>query len=307
MIPMLRPTVHAAASPSRRWNIALLIIMLLSGQSLGWPSVCRGDHYTLFLWNHGDGGESQDAAEKLAEPLVTDRPDFTEASSTVGLGVVQLEAGYTYSYDADNLASAVGHSYPETLLRIGVLAEWLEARIAWNYASGTATVFNEGRETASGAEDLYLGFKWALTGQAGIMPEMAIITQMTVPTGSDAFTAGETLPGVSWLYGWDLNDWISTGGSTQVNRAIDSVSDQPYAEFAQSWTIGYSLSDRVGAYTEWFAFCPDGADFDHNQNYANAGLTFLVNDNLQLDVRAGVGLNEAADDLFTGAGFAWRL
>ena len=92
-----------------------------------------------------------------------------------------------------------------------------------------------------------------------------------------------------------------------MNRAIDGVSGQPYAEFAQSWTIGYSLSDRVGAYTEWFAFCPDGADFDHNQNYANAGLTFLVNDNLQLDIRAGVGLNEAADDLFTGAGFAWRL
>jgi hypothetical protein len=281
--------------------------MLLSGQEFGWPSVCRADHYTLFLWNYGDGGESQDAAEKLAEPLVTDRPDFTEASSTVGLGVWQLEAGYTYSYDADNLTSAVGHSYPETLFRVGVLAEWLEARVGWNYASGTDTVFAEGRESDSGTEDLYLGFKWALTGQAGLLPEMAIITQMTVPTGSSGFTAGETLPGVSWLYGWDLNDWISTGGSTQVNRTLDGVTSEPYAELAQSWTIGYSLSDRVGAYTEWFAFAPDGADTDHNENYANAGLTFLVNDNLQLDVRAGVGLNEAADDLFTGAGFAWRL
>jgi hypothetical protein len=169
MIPMLRQTARAAAPSSCRRNIAFLIVMLLGGQEFGWPSVCRGDHYTLFLWNHGDGGESQDAAEKLAEPLVTDRPDFTEASSTVGLGVVQLEAGYTYSYDADNLTSAVGHSYPETLLRIGVLAEWLEARVGWNYASGTATVFNEGRETVSGAEDLYLGFKWALTGQAGVL------------------------------------------------------------------------------------------------------------------------------------------
>jgi hypothetical protein len=218
-----------------------------------------------------------------------------------------LEAGYTYSYDSNDIGSSVNHSYPETLLRIGLLAEWLEARIAWNYASGGETEFGASRAMGSGSEDLYLGFKWALTGQAGIMPEMGIITQMTVPTGASGFTAGETLPGVSWLYGWDLNDWISTGGSSQVNRAIDGVSGQPYAEFAQSWTIGYSLSDRVGAYTEWFALCPDGADTDHNQNYANGGFTFLVNDNLQLDVRAGVGLNEAADDLFTGAGFSWRL
>ena len=89
MIPMLRRTACAAAPPSRRRNIALLIVMLLSGQEFCMSNVCRGDHYTLFLWNHGDGGESQDAAEKIAEPLVTDRPDFTEASSTVGLGLMQ--------------------------------------------------------------------------------------------------------------------------------------------------------------------------------------------------------------------------
>jgi hypothetical protein len=285
----------------------LAAIIAFGGLHLGSPSEAFAQANTLFRWNYGNGGDTQDAAEKLAEPLVTDRPDFTEASSTVGRGVVQLEAGYTYAYDSNDVGSVKGHSYPETLLRVGVLAEWLEARVAWNYASVSASEFGVSRIEENGPEDLYLGFKWALAGQAGIMPEMAIITQMTVPTGSSAFTAGETLPGVSWLYGWDLNDWISTGGSTQVNRAIDGVSDRPYAEFAQSWTIGYSLSDHLGAYTEWFAICPDGADFDHNQNYANGGFTFLVNNNLQLDIRAGVGLNEAADDLFTGAGFSWRL
>ena len=282
-------------------------IIALGGLQVADSSETFAQANTLFRWNYGNGGDTKDAAEKLAEPLVTDRPDFTEASSTVGLGVVQLEAGYTYMYDANDVGSTAAHSYPETLLRIGLLAEWLEARVAWNYANLNQTEFGAGRIADSGAEDLYLGFKWALTGQAGIMPEMAIITQMTVPTGASVFTAGETLPGVSWLYGWDLNDWISAGGSTQVNRAIDGGTDQPYAEFAQSWTIGYNLADRLGAYTEWFAIAPDGADDEHNENYANGGFTFLVNDNLQLDVRAGVGLNEAADDLFTGAGFSWRL
>lgn len=292
---------------ARAWRRGLAVIIALGGLHLGSPSEAFAQANTLFSWNYGNGGDTQDAAEKLAEPLVTDRPDFTEASSTVGLGVAQLEAGFTYSYDSTDAGRSTGYSYPETLLRVGVLAEWLEARVAWNYASSADTIFGDGRIADSGAEDLYLGFKWALAGQAGILPETAIITQMTVPTGASGFTADEVLPGVSWLYGWDLNDWISTGGSTQVNRAIDGGTAQPYAEFAQSWTIGYSLTERVGAYTEWFAICPDGADTEHNQNYANGGFTFLVNDNLQLDVRAGVGLNEAADDLFTGAGFSWRL
>lgn len=33
------------------------------------------------------------------DPLVGDRPDFTEASSTVGMHRLQIEGGYTYSYD----------------------------------------------------------------------------------------------------------------------------------------------------------------------------------------------------------------
>ena len=284
-----------------------LLAAAFAWQSIEHTTTCRAQHNTLFRWSYGDGGETKSAAEKLAEPLVTDRPDFTEASSTVGLGVVQIEGGYTYSYDANNVGSSTNHSYPETLLRVGILAEWLEARVAWNYASANDTIFGANRTAGAGSEDLYLGFKWALTGQAGILPEMGIITQMTVPTGSHDFTAGETLPGVSWLYGWDLNDWISTGGSTQWNRALDGETGRPYGEFAQSWTIGYSLCDRVGAYTEWFGIMPDGADSDHTQNYANGGFTFLVNDNLQFDIRAGVGLNEAADDFFTGAGLAYRL
>lgn len=301
--PHAKPTMNFAAAYARFLVLAAAFVWQFIEQT----STCRAQHNTLFRWSYGDGGETMDAAQKLAEPLVTDRPDFTEASSTVGLGVVQIEAGYTYSHDASNVGNSTNHSYPETLLRVGILAEWLEARVAWNYASANDTIFGAGRTMESGSEDLYLGFKWALTGQAGLLPEMGIITQMTVPTGSDAFTAGETLPGVSWLYGWDLNDWISTGGSTQVNRAIDGETAQPYSEFAQSWTIGYSLGDRVGAYTEWFGIMPDGADSDHTQNYANGGFTFLVNNNLQLDIRAGVGLNEAADDFFTGAGLSFRL
>ncbi|WP_339911503.1 transporter [Symmachiella dynata] len=269
-----------------------------SKYDLGPPACCpRG---TLFQWSYGT---SFSGGPNLDEPLVTDRPDFTEASSTVGRDVAQLEAGYTFVFDDDGTTRTKSHSYPEPLLRLGVIADWLELRVGWNYA-GT----DDGFLQNSGAEDLYLGFKIGLTPQEGILPEMALIPQMTVPTGSGVFTGEEVLPGVNWIYGWEINDFISTAGSTQFNRAIDEGSDAAaYTEWAQSWTVSYSLTDKLGAYTEWFAFFPHSAQTALPEHYFNGGFTYLINNDIQWDIRAGKGLNDAADDFFVGTGLSIRF
>ena len=49
-------------------------------------------------------------AEPLTEPLVTDRPDFTESTLTVPFGHVQLETGYTFTYDDEGGQASTGSS-----------------------------------------------------------------------------------------------------------------------------------------------------------------------------------------------------
>lgn len=270
----------------------------------GCCSDCCPPPKTLFRWNYG--GEEVGGPAPMDEPLISDRPDFTEASTTVGRGVMQLEAGYTYFFDRAGDDFTIDQSYPETLLRIGMLAEWFEFRIAYNHGSNASResgLFDSG----TGARDLYVGAKLGLTLQQGILPEMAIVPQMFLPTGSDDFTSGRVCPGVNWLYGWDINDFLSCGGSTQVNKAVDDADDSSYTLFAQSFTFGYSLTDRVGAYTEYFGLFPSGATSTLPENYFDGGFTFSVTNNLQLDIRAGVGLNEAAYDYFVGSGFVIRL
>lgn len=253
---------------------------------------------TLMQWSRGN---SFGGGPNLDEPLVTDRPDFTEASSTVGRGVLQLEMGYTYSFDNDG-TQTIGHSYPETLFRYGMFAEWFELRLAWNYAHEIV----DGVER-DGAEDLYLGCKIGLTPQEGWLPEMALVPQMTVPTGAAAFRSDDVHPGVNLLYGWDINDWLATGGSTQINRTVTTLGGQSFSEFAQSWTIGYSLTDRLGAYTEWFALVPHSGEGDKPEHYFNGGFTYLLSDDIQWDIRGGGGLNAAADDYFVGTGLSVRF
>lgn len=223
---------------------------------------------------------------KMDEPLASDRPDFTEASTTVGRGVVQFEMGYTLFGDDDGGTRTRSHSYPELLARIGLLADWLELRIAWNHAT-VNEAFDPVTRTVSGGEDLYLGFKLGLTSQFGIWPEMALVPQMTVPTGHPEFTADKVLPGLNWLYGWDVLEWLSFAGSTQANLAIDDSSDE-YLEFAQSFTFGYTLTKKLGAYTEWFMLTPAGAISAQTEHYLDGGFTYRVTNNLQLDIRAGL-------------------
>jgi len=261
-----------------------------------WP---RDDQAVLFDW---PSQEADDQEEEGEDSIVTDRPDFTEASSTVGAGTLQFETGYTYAFDDEGPGSVHTHSYPETLIRYGVFADWFELRAFWNYAHEIA-----GPVSTTGAEDLYLGVKLGLTRQDGVLPEMALMPQMTVPTGADAFSSQRVLPGMNWLYGWDINEFLATGGSTQFNRTLDEATGNEYTEWAQSWTVNYSLLDNVGAYTEWFAFFPDAADTARTEHYFDGGFTVKFTPDVQWDIRAGVGLNTAAVDYFVGMGLSWRM
>jgi len=257
---------------------------------------------TLFRWSYGDETGGPPGYD---EPLVSDRPDFTEASTTVGRGVAQVEMGYTYTYDNTDGVQTKSHSYPEMLWRVGAFADWFELRLAFNVGHEAVSISGQPPTNNVGAEDLYLGLKLGLTPQDGILPEMALMPQMTVPLGSE-LSNDIVLPGLNWLYGWDINDFLSTGGSTQANKSVED-NGNIYVEVAQSWTVGYSLTEKLGAYTEWFAFFPSGADEAKPEHYFDGGFTYSVNNNLQLDIRAGVGLNDAADDYFLGSGFVKRF
>jgi hypothetical protein len=281
--------------------LALAVLLALDVGIANAQSCCRK---TLMQWSYGTSFEG---GPDLEEPLVTDRPDFTESSVTVGYGVVQLETGYTYTFDDDGANSTRSHSYPESLLRVGMLADWFEFRVDWNFGEEGINDFGGGITSNSGAEDLGLGVKFALTPQECILPETALILQMTVPTGSSAFTADEVLPGFNFLYGWDINDNWSTGASTQLNRAIDDETDDAYVEFAQSWTVNRSFGEHVVGYAEWYVLVPCSADTNHNEHYANGGFSVRITNDIQWDIRAGGGLNDAADDFFAGTGLSIRF
>ena len=250
----------------------------------------------IFAW---PGNDSSDLRLNFAEPLVTDRPDFTEASSTVGRGVTQFELGYTYTRNDD--AGTGVHSTPELLIRQGMWRDWLELRLAY-----TGLVI-DGPIDITGSDDLYMGLKIGLTPQDGWLPQMALMPQMFVPSGSTGLTNDEVLPGVNWLWSWNLHDRWLLAGNTQVNRAVDDSQPDAFTVWTQSLALSTSLTDRLGAYGEWWGVAAEDGVDGLNEQYLASGITFLFGNNVQWDFRGGVGLNNDSDDYFLGTGLSLRF
>lgn len=248
----------------------------------------------------------------LTEPLETDRPDFTESTSTVARGHVQLEGGYTFTYDAEKGTRTRSHTAPELLLRAGLMDD-LELRIGWDgytwvrerspgepRVGRPATV----EDWTQGGADTYLALKWKLFDLEGLRPAFAIIPGITVPTGSGEFSSGDVDPQFKVACAYELSgQWDVTGN---VDLAEPSDDEGRFFQAAASVSLAYAIRDDVGAYLEYYGFYPNARDSD-GAHTLNTGLAWQLTPNFQLDWSVGGGLNEEADDFFTGVGFAVRF
>ena len=250
--------------------------------------------------------------DPMDEPLITDRPDFTESTEAVPAGHVQLELGYTFTYDREGKDRVRNHTAPELLVRIGVFEDF-EIRIGWEGYSWSDNQFEGetrgGRRVtredwSQGAHDLSLGIKYKFFEQNGWVPHFGVIAAMTMPSGSAGVSSGDVDPELVLLWAYDVTDNFAVAGN--VGFVVPTDDGDRFFQTTASLSGAFSLTDKLGAYVEYFGFYPNTEDSDC-AHFVNAGLTFLINNNFQLDWRIGAGLNEEADDFSTGVGFAWRF
>ena len=265
----------------------------------------RAGPKALFEWmwgsNAGEKGKDQSGEEDRLDP---DRPHFPEASTAVGKGRAVLESGYTFTKKDGTFLS---HSYPEALLRVGMFADWFEFRIGQNFLNQRQAVQVTTTNTG-GPQDLYLGMKLAMTEQRGILPQVAIIPQMTVPTGSKEMTAGRILPGINVDLGWEVvKDFFGIELLIANNLTQDDAHNAGH-ELATGLTGVFQLTKKLELFAEWDAFYPTGAIRSSGpQHYAVGGLVYFITSNLAVDARAGVGLNSRSNSFLAGVGFAARF
>jgi hypothetical protein len=231
-------------------------------------------------------------AQITFQPLAADRPDFTEATDTVAPGRVQIEGGITLA----GSGSSRSLSFPEILVRIGV-SGGIELRLA---PPGIA--LNQHPHIGGWSDGgigtkvrLYEGDSWA----------WSMIAQISLPTNESDFGSEEPTPEIKALWSVELSDHFSLAGNLNIAVPESGGWGRSF-EPGASVSIGYTVTDRLGAYAEYFGIHPIGGE-SGSENYINVGLTYQFTPDFQIDARAGAGLTPASDDYFVGIGFAVRF
>ena len=230
------------------------------------------------------------------EPLVTDRPDFTESAVTVAPGRVQLEAGYTFAREG----AVRQHTVGEVLLRIGALP-FAELRLgvpSWVVLEGPG-------QSVSGLDDSFVGAKVALAGgrAGGAVPEVAVLAGTSLPTGAERIAGDAAEPEVTLALAWSAGERLGVG--VNLNHAWREGSSGDFGEASWSGALGLGATDRLGLFAEYFGFRPESG-FGGDTHFLNGGLTWALGPDAQLDGRIGSRLGDFGNDWFAGIGVSRR-
>jgi len=228
------------------------------------------------------------------DPLVTDRPDFTESAETVPRRSHQVEGGYTFAATGGDGEHALG----ELLLRLP-----LGARVEARVGAGSYLIVSE-----PGAADTYgdpsLGVKVKLLdARPGGAPDLAaMVTLIAERAGASA--ARRLIPELKLLAARDLSSRFA------LSANLGAAFNEDGASGIASLSLGIDLCPWLGAFAEAFGVGPMRTR-DGRSAFVDSGLTWRLHDDLQIDARAGAGRivvadHDTDDASFIGTGLSYR-
>jgi hypothetical protein len=246
--------------------------------------------------------------------IETDRPDFTESPNVVPKGALQVETGFILETDEESTGGLGGPNtltqrnitVNTTLFRFG-LTEKVELRLN--------TVFNNNRLKTEfglvipdstvntvGFQTSFIGFKTNLYKNDKI--SIGFLGHLYIPelaSGDFAKTNGQKIaPEFLIPLTYDITDKF--GIAVQYGLTWDGFTPNPTTSYTLA--LGYSITDKLSAYVEPYGFLTNNGEELH---LINGGFTYLINDNFQVDLTGGFGLNEAAPDNFLNCGVSFLL
>ncbi|MCF8322065.1 MAG: transporter [Flavobacterium sp.] len=224
--------------------------------------------------------------------IQTDRPDQTECPFIVPKNYFQLENGFSYEKTDSETSQIVA---PTILTRFGI-NDHFELRLITEL--GIEDHFSS---TISGINPVLIGFKTQLFKEKGIIPITSFIGHIGIPKlGSKQLQTSYYAP----EFRFTMQHTLSEKQSLSYNLGAEWNGESPEPTFIYTLTTGYSLTEKMGAYVELYGFVPQIQKPDHR---FDAGITYLLNTNHQLDVSGGIGLSAISPKYYLALGYSFRF
>ena len=228
-----------------------------------------------------------------ADELVTDRPDVAESSQVVGARRFQVEVGA----DVSGVGASTTQLSLPTKLRYGV-GERFEVHLESGLLSASFTQ----AETSAALDKVDVGAKVHMLDARGARPSLGLLLALGVPTQGEEVDLRPTLAA-----DWGLADWLGLGtnlGLTLPLTQRETSADAVRWASALGFDLGAFAPVPIGIYAEVFGEFWPGA-FVRVQ--ADAGLTYMITDLVQLDAYARTSIYGADEVLGLGSGVSVKF
>lgn len=233
-----------------------------------------------------------------SDEMITDRPDVTESSRVVPKGSLQVETGAFYEAFETNNSKVESSVFNTTLLRYGLLAN-LEIRLGWDLAEETTTnAIN--KVVSTGLSPLLFGMKVAIAEEKNGWPEIALLGHLFLPFSASKDFKPQTIA-ANFLFA--LSHTLSEKSSLSYNLGGEWGDDNPEMGYRYSAAYGYAISGQLACYAELYGNLPENSTANH---FWDAGLTYLIKPNIQLDATIGTGITKS-QDIYLSGGISFRI
>ncbi|MEP5763551.1 MAG: transporter [Halieaceae bacterium] len=229
-------------------------------------------------------------------PIVADRPGFSTGTYTVKPGKLNTEFGYQYAFNSDGVDQNT-QTLPQLNLRMGVSPK-AELNLLWD---GWNINDADDQSSDSSIADVSVGGKYRL--RESDQYNLSLLGSLSLPVGSSPSSSDNVDPLLGLLWDYALGDQVSLFGVLQ-SSSFKYEGDREYdAQLALG--ASFSHSARLSTFIEIYGIWPSETQLD-DEAVIDAGITLLWNNDVQLDINAGLGLNNASDN-FVGVGMAVRF
>jgi hypothetical protein len=226
--------------------------------------------------------------------IETDRPTETQNAGLVPKGTFQAEIGFRKEHENGQQNN---YMYPNAVFRYGLFKQ-LELRLRTPFEAKRP---KEQKGSMYGLEPIEVGIKAELYQTKDTSVGLSLYSTLGLPhVASKEHEADKAFYTARLLLQNKLTDKI------KINYNIGRDWDRE--DMQQTWM--YSISPQIELSDKWLVFLEEYGDFipkEEPEHYVDAGLAYIITNNLEIDINAGKGLNKKSSSYFLTAGISFRL
>lgn len=229
---------------------------------------------------------------QVSEIIRTGRPGQSFGPFTVGKRILQFQGGIGYISNKSGEVYKFDALYENLVLRYGI-KENIEISGAFGYSSGKTEILGL-ENKISGVNQFDLGYRIHLFERpSGFAASWQTRARLYFARDEEFY--------------WEDNDFgfvstISMGLPLGRSAVTANVGTSDQVPFLYVVNYSFGISDSFSTFVELYG------SYEHQfNNNIDAGFGYLVNEDLLLDLYAGIDLQEGMDAFFIEGGFSYRL